>query len=163
MKDSAYTRLPGARRNPFRKDTLWRGPDHLLSVRSYRFSEEYRRYYFKDIQAILVRQTSNATALSRSLGMLTMAGLGAILIVRRETLWLAVPAALLLLGFAILRLRGPKCVCHVVTAVSMDRLPSLYRLKAARKAIAILQPLIEEAQREPVPEQPEQAAAESAP
>jgi hypothetical protein len=159
-----YRRLPGARRNLFRKDTLWRAADHLLSVESYRFSEEYKRYYFKDIQAIVIRQTSAAGVLSRSLTLLAMAGLAAILYARRDSLWVTIPAALLLLGFSILKLRGPKCVCHVITAVSMDRIPALYRLKTAEKTLRIVQPLIEEAQREPAPPPAvEQARAEQAP
>ena len=82
----------------------------------------------------------------------------------RKSLWVTIPAALLLLGFSILKLRGPKCVCHVITAVSMDRIPALYRLKTAEKTLRIVQPLIEEAQREPAPPPAvEQARAEQAP
>jgi hypothetical protein len=145
-----YRRLPGVKRNPFRKASLWIAGDHILSVNSYRFTEEYRRYYLKDIQAIILRQTSGATAASRVLNVAVIVALGAIVILRRQSLGLAIPAALLLAGFLILRFRGPTCVCHVITAVSRDKLPSLYRLKTAEKALRILQPLIEQAQRDMV-------------
>ena len=143
-----YRRLPGVKRNPFRKATLWIAGDHILAVNSFRFTEEYRRYYLKDIQAIILRQTSGATAASRVLNAVVIVALLAIVVLRRQTLWLAIPAALLLAGFLILRMRGPACVCHVITAVSRDKLPSLYRLKTAEKALRILQPLIEQAQRD---------------
>ena len=34
------------------------GPDHILAVRSLRFREEYKRFYLRDIQAIVVATRS---------------------------------------------------------------------------------------------------------
>jgi len=146
----AYRRLPGVKRNPFRKATLWIASDHILSVNSFRFTDEYRRYYLKDIQAIILRQTSGSTAVSKAISAVAMLGLLAIVITRRQSLALAIPATLLLAGFIILRSLGPTCACHVITAVSRDKLPSLYRLRTAEKTLRIIQPLIEEAQKEEV-------------
>src|SRR5437016_13358775 len=47
-----YRRLPGKQRGWIRKSSLWEGEDHLLLVRGTRFAEDYRRFYYRDIQAI---------------------------------------------------------------------------------------------------------------
>ena len=36
---------------------LWLGKDHLLLVESNGYSERYKRFYFKDIQALIIRKT----------------------------------------------------------------------------------------------------------
>ena len=102
-----YQRLPGTRRTPFRRATLWLGADHILSVNSARFSEEYKRYYFKDIQAIVVRQTSGATAMSKALD-------------------LVVEIVLALLAFSAWRLqsRGPAIAGAVCGVTIRPRSPS---------------------------------------
>jgi len=46
-----YRRLPGNAAALASYHRLWLGPDHLLAVRSVGFSEEYKRFYFSDIQA----------------------------------------------------------------------------------------------------------------
>jgi hypothetical protein len=47
-----------------------------------------------------------------------------------------------LLGLIIHLLLGPTCVCHVQTAVQTEKLPSLKRLRKARKILNQLKPLI---------------------
>ena len=58
MKPDAgqYRKLPGHRRGFLRGASLWLGSDHLLSVKSLRFREEYKRFYLRDVQAIVVAQ-----------------------------------------------------------------------------------------------------------
>jgi hypothetical protein len=51
-----YHKLPGRRRGVVFSASLWTGADHLLSVRSAKFQEQYRRFYFRDIQAIVITQ-----------------------------------------------------------------------------------------------------------
>ena len=58
---------------------------------------------------------------------------------------------ILAIAYLIFSVPGPFCSCHLITAVSQDRLPSLKRLRNAEKTLRILQPLIEEAQREAAP------------
>ena len=52
-----YRKLPGRRRGFIFGSSVWMGSDHLLLVKSARFREEYKRFYFRDIQAIV---TANA-------------------------------------------------------------------------------------------------------
>src|SRR5437899_1170126 len=101
----AYRKLPGARRTPLRKSTLWLAGDHILSIDSHRFSEEYKRYYFKDIQAIIV--TTGSTALAKAMGLIVailvaLMGLSAWRLQSRDT---AVAAGILLIAFLISKSR----------------------------------------------------------
>src|SRR6185503_16307515 len=52
-----YRRLPGRESGLLSYSRLWLGPDHLLLARTTFFSEEYKRFYFRDIQAIVMRKT----------------------------------------------------------------------------------------------------------
>jgi hypothetical protein len=47
---SIYRHVPGSA-GLFVRKTLWFGPDHVLMVTSNVFTEQYRRFYFSDIQA----------------------------------------------------------------------------------------------------------------
>ncbi len=58
--DFQYVQLPGAYRGFFRKASLWEGIDHVLSVSGTRFSDEYRRFYYRDIQALIVEKRPRA-------------------------------------------------------------------------------------------------------
>jgi hypothetical protein len=148
-----YQRLPGARRTPFRKATLWLASDHILSIDSHRFSEEYKRYYFKDIQAIVVRQTTGSTAMSKAIDMVVAIVLALLGVAawRLQSIGAAAAAGVILSAFLIFKSLGPFCACHLITAVSSDRLPSLDLLRDAEKALGIIGPLVQQAQREQVP------------
>ena len=143
-----YRRLPGAKRTPLRKATLWLSSDHILAIDSHRFTEEYKRYYFKDIQAIIVTQMSAATSRTIDLVVIIVVGFLALVAWRIESRSMAVVTVLVLVGYLIHKSLGPQCACNLITAVSSDVLPSLNRVRTAGKALRIIQPLVEEAQRE---------------
>ena len=50
-----YQRLPGSLL--FCWSSLYLGSDHVLQITSIGFSESYRRYFFRDIQAITLHHT----------------------------------------------------------------------------------------------------------
>ena len=61
-KPKEYVKLPGKGRSSFAiasptRYSLWLGNDHLLSVMNEGYSEGYKRFLFKDIQAITLRKT----------------------------------------------------------------------------------------------------------
>jgi hypothetical protein len=121
--------------------------DHLLQVSSTGYSELYKRFYFRDIQAITIRKTGWASVWTILFAVLILgffllgfdlAGVG------RRVLW---GIAGIFLACLVVHLRlGPACVCHIRTAVQLERLPTLRRVKAARKTINRIKPLIAEAQ-----------------
>jgi hypothetical protein len=154
-KEREYIRLPGKRYVTFglTRDTLWLGKDHLLQVINRGYTEEYRRFYYRDIQAIILRQTSTGRVLNLIFG--SIAAFSVLLLTFGWLIWKWETVALLPLGiatsfwvllFLILLAAGPTCVCHVRTAVQFEKLPSLFRLKKARKAIALLRERVEIAQ-----------------
>jgi len=142
-----YRRLPGRGTSIAHYVRLYQGPDHLLQVSSTGYSELYKRFYFRDIQAITIRKTHWANLWTILFAVLI---LGFFLVgfdltgAGRIVLW---SIAGFFLACIVLHLGlGPACVCHIRTAVQLERLPTLRRVKAARKAINRIKPFIAEAQ-----------------
>src|SRR5581483_5268513 len=148
---SPYRRLPGKRTDLFRRQTLWLGPDHLLRVNSTRFSEEYRRFYFRDIQAICLQKDPPRSWLNH--GMISFAGalFVAGLFWSSHQVWGTLLVLALLIYFAILA-RRPQCAVWIQTAVGTDRLPSLRRIRPVRKAMAMINEKIYASQPAATPE-----------
>ena len=146
-----YKRLPG--RNPliirlFFRCSLYIGNDHILAIYNKVFSEDYKRFYFSDIQAIISRKTQSGAAWNIVLAFLIACILPGALLPNDESLRLFfwILCGILLVMLAINILRGPTCTCAIVTAVQVDRLPSLHRLRTARKAINTIRRAIEKVQ-----------------
>lgn len=127
--------------------SLWMASDHLLCVDRQLANEQYKRFYYRDIQAILIRPTNRtrnyniAFALVIAAFMLAGLAIGGGGIVFFGLLAL-VAAVIMIVNSA----KGPCCSCHLRTAVQTEELPSLSRLYNAEKAVALLRPLIEQAQ-----------------
>ncbi len=152
-----YRRLPGKglRREGFVAvartwGTLWLGRDHVLSVDTHLFSEDYKRFYFRDIQALVIGKTRRGMvwnivlSLFLALWLLISFGQSG---PTGVTLWLIVAGVFALL-LLINVFRGPTCTCYLITAVHQEVLPSLDRIKKAEKVSHILRKHIEKAQRE---------------
>ena len=152
-----YRRLPGASRTqtgslyPF-PCSLWLAPDHVLSVLSEGFTETYKRFYFRDIQAFVIRRTRRGAITSVLLGGAGMVLL-ALVFAGAALQWPSALAAILgscgavcLALLAVNVMRGPTCVCHVRTAVQMERLYPLNRLPVAARAVAVMRQAVESVQ-----------------
>jgi hypothetical protein len=150
MDDIEYKRLTrSCRRNIIGSSgSLWLGKDHVLCVQSTGYSESYKRYYFRDIQAFITRKTNAnvvwviiwgvLAAFCILIGLAHRVDNGALPIF----LTLSVP----FLAAALLSLTlGPTCSCQVRTAVQTEYLP-LIRLRKAHKFFDAIRPLIAEAQ-----------------
>ncbi len=157
---SPYQKLPGTGHQLGSYTKLYRGEDHLLQVISVTFSERYKRFYFRDIQAITLVRT-RAWLIWAGLSGFGALSLLAVALAVDEAVGRGVCAsgagvfALIALSHL---LRGPSCRCCVQTAVQTERIPSLNRERKTRKVLAGLQPLIEAAQ-EPMTELPPVASA----
>jgi hypothetical protein len=159
-QEREYRRLPGrgVRRQGFAtaaRTRLWLAKDHLLSVDYQWYSEDYKRFYFRDIQAVILRKTRTARTINEVLTPLTCIVLALALSLSIAgsfddgfaIVWWII--GLVLLAFLVPNiLMGPTCVCHLKTAVQTEELPSLRRLRRARKVLARVQPLIVAAQGE---------------
>jgi hypothetical protein len=135
-----YKRLPGKGRNVAGVSRLYTADDHLLLVHSTRLTEDYRRFYFQDIQAITARRSAPFHyGWTAALVLLALvAG-----VITRELFWgLGIGAA----GALLLWWRGPTSVVEIQTAVTLERLPSLHRWRTAVRALSILGDRIEAVQ-----------------
>lgn len=143
----AYKRLPGKKANTISFHTLWAGEDHLLHIHSQRVRENYKRYYYKDIQAVYIRKNAKMLIENCILGFFLTCSL---LLAWFDVVPIFHYIMSVPLGLAFLYnlFRGPTCHCHIQTLVQKEQLPSLYRIRTARKAMDILQPLIIESQGE---------------
>ena len=154
--------------------TLWMGKDHLLGIYSTGWTEEYRRFYYRDIQALILRRTNGRAVTNFLLGIPMV--IGFLLLVlpflesapqrnvgRTYLLVFGGIVAFFLIMMLLNLMAGPTCACHIRTAVQVEELPSIKRLRAARKVIARLRPEIEAAQGLLTPEQIQIALAQSSP
>lgn len=153
-KAKEYNRLPGKKRGfGGGYNTLWLGKDHLLSIASKVFFEDYKRFYYGDIQAIITRKTAQGKILTILLALLGgLFVLLAALIAEIGLVIFGILAGVTLLLLLINWLCGPTCLCHLYTEVQTEKLPSLNRLRTAQKAMNLLRPLIEQAQGTLTPE-----------
>ncbi len=151
-----YRRLPGKGR---RRKAIWGftrlylGKDHILGVYNAAYTEDYRRFYFKDIRAIVIAATPRRERLA------AIYGGGALLLLLiafmkggNWGIFFMILAVLFLFSVALNWHRGPTCSCRLYTAASREDLPSLGRLRNAQQVVRILKPLIEESQGSLAPE-----------
>lgn len=149
MARSPYKRLPGRSGRFLLTTTLWTSDDHLLLVYSHGVTESYRRFFYRDIQAIVLCRTKNGLVMTLVLCLLGLAvGVPAFFLPSEVVVLFACLAGLFFLLAAINHFRGPTCRCTLRTAVQTLELPSLQRLRSARKVLTRLHPLILAAQRE---------------
>src|SRR6266566_5413804 len=149
----AYLRLPGREAGFLSYCRLWLGADHLLLARTTAFSEEYKRFYFRDIQAVITRRTERREILNVIFAFTAV--VFGVLSVFTDSGWrvfLLVMTGTVLFSLLVNWLRGPTCVCHVRTAVQTEELSPLKRFRATRKVIERLKPDIEKAQGPLAPE-----------
>ncbi len=149
MATRPYKRLPGRSSGILNSTTLWQGDDHLLFVQTIGVTESYRRFFYRDIQAFVVCKTHTGRTTSIILAVLTLlCGLPAFFVGPELAIGLGILAGILLIATLITLALGPTCRCELRTAVQTQVLPSLNRLRKARKALLRLQPVIAEAQPE---------------
>jgi hypothetical protein len=151
MAERMYKRLPGRSYGIASISSLWEADDHLLFVQSYRVSETYKRFFHRDIHAMIVCRTRTGMEITFILGLIAAAlGLGALLFPSDAVTYTVATFAVLFALFALINfLRGPTCRCTLQTTVQIQTLPSLGRLRNARKVLLRLQPKIEAAQGKP--------------
>lgn len=152
-RSKLYKRLPGRFRSLLRQCSLWQGDDHFLSVERGFTREIYRRYHFSDIQALIIRPTA-----TWHIGTVVATAFFLLFLFPGWFRWQKLdlegalmgwfPAAVVLLILLIHLFRGRSCRCYLQMKVGQHELPSLRRLRAARKLQERLRTPIAEAQKE---------------
>ena len=150
MTPSRYKRLPGRGLTWGGPSRVWLGDDHVLLVLTRGYSETYRRFFFNDIQGVVVRRTHLGKMWNAVWGSFSVFfGLLALLVNDNPgTLILACIAVPFGVALLVNLLLGPTCAFHIRTAVQTERLPAVSRVRAANKFIARIEPLITAAQGE---------------
>jgi len=133
--------------------SLWLNSDFMLSVSGGMFSEDYKRFYFQDIQSIIFHKTDAWKIWNWVLGCLAALSMTLLMIMSggRGILFIGLAAALISAALAVNISFGPSCVCYIATAVQMEKLIPLNRLKIAKRTVETLRPLIIQAQRNTSP------------
>ncbi len=165
MPEKEYQRLTRARsRTAFgavsvSRSCLWLGRDHLLCIDSSGYTESYKRFYFRDIQAVTIVATKRRAVLNGVLLVpivICLAGLANALfsLPRKDgaviVAWI-IFGAVFAVPLLINNMLGPTCTCYLRTAVQTEGLPSLSRVRRARKVLDRIRPLITAAQGSQLP------------
>ncbi len=155
-KNKEYTKLPGSKKGFFLgRYTLWQGVDHVLQIFARFGVEDYKRFYFGDIQAIIIRKTVGGKVQNAILGgmaslflllVFSVLDTGPILLNGWALFW-AFMAVIMALFLLVNFFMGPTCETKLLTAVQTEKLHALNRLKKAIKVADDLRPLIRDAQR----------------
>ena len=126
-----YHKLPGSKKGfLIGKYTLWQGSDHLLQIFSRVGVEEYKRFYFNDIQAVVTRKTAIGTIQNIVMGCLVLIFmLPAVYFDGGWSLFYAIVAAAMLFLLLVGLLKGPTCETKLMTAVQTKKLHTLHRQK----------------------------------
>jgi hypothetical protein len=140
VAEKEYQRLTSARpRTRFAivstgNSSLWLGKDHLLVIDSNGYTETYKRFYFRDIQALLIRKTDGHKYITLVCAVLAfifflIAALNQEIVVRYV---FGILGGLSLLFIVFNFLLGPTLACHIRTAVQTEELPSFASVDCGR-------------------------------
>jgi len=159
MADPDYHRLTRAKsRSMFgfvatSRSSLWVGRDHLLQIDTTGYTETYKRFYFRDIQALVLCKTDTwlfhavvFAALASLFGLIAFFGGNPI------AAWIfGSVAGVFALCLLFDLVAGPTSRSYLRTAVQKEMLVSLNRLRRTRRVFERLRPLITTAQGELTP------------
>ncbi len=140
-----YQRVPGQSRHRFLsgQTILLHGEDHLLLTSIEMASELYRRFYYRDIEAIIVRPArgrtwGNIAFVIAMLPIVSFMVLAAGSSFAPVTYALVVPLAALIILTILHNVHGAHCRTVLQTRVQTANLTSLNRIRHTEKAIAFI-------------------------
>jgi len=124
------------------RQSLWLGSDHVLSIDSASYSEEYKRFYFRDIQAFFICPTARRAIWNGILAALLIMHVLVFGWFGASATTLLIVAVVLATPLALNNLSGPACKVYLRTAVQVEELPSLGRIRRAHRVLDLIRPLI---------------------
>lgn len=144
-----YTRLTRNAAGLGSYSSLWLASDHLMIVRSTGYNESYTRIQLSDIKAVFL--VAGGRRGWWALSWLIVFGWSAVFFILglsgRDVPYVSgIFLALGTTGLIWNQLLGPGCRAYAVTGVQTAPLPSLVRMKKARRVLARLEPLVAAAQ-----------------
>lgn len=186
MADKEYIQIARPRRRSgflaatATRSSLWLGKDHLLCVETNGYTETYKRFYFRDIQAFTGLQTRRRAGFFCLLSLPVLLCIvvfiaGAIEISGRGInssdyvgiYWWGLALVVFCVPLIVNQLRGPGCKCSIRSAVQEEEIPAFKRIKQVDKIMARVRPLITAAQgtvtREDIPARFRELATQNQP
>lgn len=176
MAASEYKKLSGSRLKSgaemiviTTRASLWLGEDHLLCVETSGWTENYRRFFFRDIQAITLQKTN--TYLLANAVLIPLALLfGFLAILAADPVGSSILGGIALLPgipMVVNLVRGPTCRCRIRTALQEEELSALANIRKARAVIQQIRARIAEVQgtmtREELPARLQELATQERP
>jgi hypothetical protein len=154
--EAKYKKLRGRGASFLGVTQLWMAEDHLMAVTSVMGFEQYRRFFFQNIEALVMRRTAARLAWNvvLFLVMVLIAGCGYAIsetfATRDSKTTTGIVTACLIAPFliaaAINSFLGPTCSFWVQTSGGLEPLGAPARLRAARKVVDRIAPEIARAQ-----------------
>lgn len=141
-----YRRLARGTMAMIMRCSLWLGDDHLLSVKSTGYTEEYVRIYLKDLKGIVSQRTKTWMLLNILLGIVV--GLCGIGILNTNDIFSPGTIAFLIFGapflivFLVNLFKGPTCKTNLLTPLGLVDIPALQRSRKVTRLIQELRPLV---------------------
>ncbi|VGO14333.1 hypothetical protein PDESU_02892 [Pontiella desulfatans] len=126
---------------------MWKAPDHLMVVKEFGCAEEYKRFYFTDIQSIVIMRTPVYLLWALLLPVLLLFMVGFMFSVEKAGFLVGLSCATLVIWF-IHMLKGPTCKCWLQTGINRERLHMFNRVSAANRFWKRVEPLLRAAQGE---------------
>lgn len=141
----AYRKILRFKGTPFGRSGVFAGDDHLLLVNSTGYAEDYRRFFYNEIEAVTARRTH------RRRNIALVAGAFFLLCViplpwMRDPEGIGVLVFFAFFPFVILiwnQLLGPTVQCAIRTSASLQIIPTVTRLRTYWKFLERIRPLIE--------------------
>jgi hypothetical protein len=147
---SGYSKLSRRIGSMMTYHQLWKGSDHLMLVKEVGCTEEYKRFYFKDIQAVVTTRSISYLVWALVLLILTlgMAGAGF-----SETDPVSKTISFTVMGASLLFLLihlslGPTCKCWLHTGINREKLVIFRRTRQVLRFLGKIEPEITKAQGE---------------
>lgn len=126
--------------------SLWLGDDHLLSVKSTGYTEDYVRIYLKDLKGIVSQRTKTWMLLNILLGIVVgLCGIGILNtndIFSPGTIALGIFCLPFLVGLVLNMVKGPTCKTNLLTPLGLVDIPALQRTRKVTRLIQELRPLV---------------------
>ena len=152
---SEYNRLPGSGSFSFGfgRSSLWLADDHVMLLQRRGYVEDYKRFYFPDIHAVVIRKTATFFVVNTVLGVILLSCL--LLHYLGMVVWdwdkfghifLGPWTILFFVFLAINALKGATCSTTLHTAVHSESISSMCRLRTSLRTMNILRGKIEEVQ-----------------
>ena len=146
-KPKEFRRLPGRGLSLFTPSVLWAGPDHLVLVKRTGYTETYKRFYYADIQAIILQVNRHRLYWSLVFAVpLVMSMLWLLFADHTQTVAAGLMASIWGSFLLVNAARGPCCVFRVQTRINEERISMISRLRAGLKARRIIAERIEAVQ-----------------